>query len=340
MMTTKTKAKIRTNSLEQHRAHIDDSEQRADQNKQVGEETKQKKSPNAGEDALDEYIDERVDEKPVTVFGHVMYRSDVVKLLGLLAFIVLTVGVAILAWPLISGAFTEGGAERIIDDVHNAGPLGVFILLAAELLQVIVAFIPGEVVQMAAGMLYGPWLGALIILVGSFFASWIIYSLVSRLGRPFVKRMVSMKYLDKLDAFERSGKMDVAVFILFLLPGMPKDALTYIIPLTDMSKFSYLSITTVARIPGVLLSTYAASGIVDGNFKMVAIIVAIILVLCALCVVFRDNIMSFANGQGLGNMRESVRSLGGLRSSAKTVHAANKEHRAERKEERAQKKSK
>ena len=88
--------------------------------------------------------------------------------------------------------------------------------------------------QLAAGMMYGPWLGAALILVGCVISSAFIFELVHRLGAPFVQSTVPVKYMDKFREFEKTGKLNSIVFILFLIPGMPKDVFTYIVPLTDM----------------------------------------------------------------------------------------------------------
>ena len=87
---------------------------------------------------------------------------------------------------------------------------------------------------MAAGMMYGPWLGAAVVLLGCIISSAFVFAVVHRLGAPFVRDMVPTKYLDKFNAFEESGKLSIVVFILFLIPAMPKDTFTYLVPLTNM----------------------------------------------------------------------------------------------------------
>ena len=234
-------------------------------------------------------------EQNITVFGRTMPKADLFKLIGLLVFVALVIGACAALWPMISGMFSQGGAEGLIQHVRDAGPLGMLILLGMEFLQVVVAFIPGEVVQVAAGMLYGPWLGALIIVVGCFISSWFIYELVHRLGQPFAEAMVPTKYLEKIRAFERSGRLDSMVFILFLIPGLPKDTFTYLVPLTEMRRKDYLIITTVARIPGILMSTYAAAGLMNGNIAQSIAIFVIIAVIAGIALFFKDKIMAFCD---------------------------------------------
>ena len=227
-----------------------------------------------------------------TVRGREMTRGDIFRFGGLIAFLALMVVIMVLLWPYIHEVFEPGGLSRVIDDVRNAGPLGFLILLAMQFMQIVVAFIPGEVVQMAAGMMYGPWLGAAVILLGCIISSAFVFVVVHRLGAPFVQDMVPTKYLDKFRAFEESGKLSIVVFILFLIPAMPKDTFTYLVPLTNMRMRDFLILSNVGRIPGIVISTYAANGLVDGNITQSIIIFAVVAVIAIVAIVFRDKIMN------------------------------------------------
>ena len=152
-----------------------------------------------------------------------MTKADLYKFVGLIVFFVLVVvGIALL-WPYVHSLFEEGGLDLVISEVRKAGPIGVLMLLAMQFLQIVVAFIPGEITQVAAGMLYGPWLGAAIILVGCAISSAFVYVIVNKLGAPFVRAMVPAKYLEKFDRLERTGNaLSQSVFILFLIPGLQR----------------------------------------------------------------------------------------------------------------------
>ena len=230
-------------------------------------------------------------QEVTTVRGREMTRGDIFKFGGLIAFFALMVIVVILIWPYIHEVFEPGGLSRVIDDVRNAGPLGFLILLAMQFMQIVVAFIPGEVVQIAAGLLYGPWIGALVILAGCVISSAFIFALVHKLGAPFVQSMVPVQYLEKFRKFEKTGKLNIIVFILFLIPGLPKDVFTYLVPLTDMRMRTFLLLSNVGRIPGIVVSTYAADGLADGRLMESAIIFAVAAVIAVLGIVFRERIM-------------------------------------------------
>jgi len=226
-----------------------------------------------------------------------MDRSNIFKFAGLIAFLVLMAVIVIVAWPYITDVFTEGGVERLVERVQNAGWMGVFVLLGMQFLQVVVAFIPGEVVQLAAGLMYGPVFGSILILIGCVISSSVVYFLVHKLGAPFVQGMVSTEHLEKFRRFEESGKLDVIVFVLFLIPAMPKDVFTYLVPLTSMDYKRFIILTTVGRIPGVVASTYMASGFASGEIVGPFVVLVVVAIVAVIALVFRDKIMD-ALGKG------------------------------------------
>lgn len=219
--------------------------------------------------------------------------ADVFKFIGLIAFFAIMIAIVMALWPYLHEIFEPGGLDRITNDVRNAGVGGVFILLALQLLQIIVAFIPGEVVQMAAGIIYGPWWGALIIWIGCIISSALVFLIVHKLGAPFVHSMVPKKYIDKIRGFEQSRKFNVIIFVLFLIPGMPKDVFTYITPLSDMRFTTFLLITNFARIPGIVTSTYAANGLIEGRIMESAIIFAVLAAISVAALLLYNRIIAF-----------------------------------------------
>lgn len=237
---------------------------------------------------LEEKLEKPVSDRPA--FAR-LTKADLFKFGGLIAFFVLMAVVCVAIAPLILELTEPGGVERVVQDVRNAGPGGVLILLGMQFLQVVVAFIPGEVVQVAAGMMYGPWGGAAVVLAGCIISSAFIFLIVHKLGAPFVRDMIPEKWMGKLKDFEETDKLDVMVFVLFLIPGLPKGVFTYLVSLTDMSMRNFLFLSTVGRIPGVLMSTLAADGLMEGNIMRSVLLFLVAAGIAALAVVFHEKIM-------------------------------------------------
>lgn len=214
-------------------------------------------------------------------------------------------GVCVLIAPWIAELSEPDGLQRVVEDVRNAGVGGVFILLAFQFLQIVVAFIPGEIVQIAAGMMYGPWIGALVVIVGAVISSAFIFALVHKLGAPFVRAMIPEKWMGKLERFENSEKLDVMVFVLFLIPGLPKDVFTYLVPLTNMSMRNFVVLANVGRIPGVLISTLGADRLIEGDYGQSAILFGIAAVIGILAIWQHDRILHVAAKLGLSKKKDT-----------------------------------
>lgn len=251
-------------------------------------------------EAFDEKYEVPVSKRPSLAR---LTKADIFKLGGLVAFFILMAVVCVLVAPWIAELSEPDGLERVVADVRNAGVAGVFILLAFQFLQIVVAFIPGEVVQIAAGMMYGPWGGALIIILGAIFSSALIFSVVHKLGAPFVRAMIPEKWMSKLEKFENSEKLDVMVFILFLIPGLPKDVFTYLVPLTNMSMRNFLFLSNVGRIPGVLITTFGANQLINGDYLQSAILFGIAAAIAIVAIVLHEKILNgVSKFKGVGDV--------------------------------------
>ena len=201
--------------------------------------------------------------------------ADIIKLVGLLVFLALLVVVFFLVLPYFEYLTTEAGREELKTMIRDAGVAGVAICFGLQFLQIVVAVIPGEITQVVIGAIYGPLLGALLIVLSATFSSAFIFLVVRKLGAPFVHGMIGSKHNKVLDFIREDRKLNVLVFILFLIPGLPKDVFTYLFPLTPIRPANFLILANLARIPAIVASTYFGSSVMQGDYVQ-AIIVMII----------------------------------------------------------------
>ena len=153
--------------------------------------------------------------------------------------------------------------------------LGALALVLISAAQVVVALVPGEVVEIAAGYVFGSWIGSFLCLVGVVLGSSTTILLVRRFGARFVYAFYPKEKIDALPIINDPTKRNLLTFILFVIPGTPKDLFTYAIGLTDMSIPLYIALTTVARFPSVILSTVSGNAVGDENYTK-AILFAVI----------------------------------------------------------------
>lgn len=157
-------------------------------------------------------------------------------------------------------------SEVMKEKLCSYGILGQAILMLIMAMQVIFVFLPGEIIEVSAGLLYGSWVGMLICLLGAALGTTIIYLIVKKFGMRFVNMVYSNEKCQKMKFLQDSKKLSMIVFFIFLIPGTPKDMITYLTPLTDMKLPQLLLITTIARIPSVLTSTVAGNALGLENY--------------------------------------------------------------------------
>lgn len=149
--------------------------------------------------------------------------------------------------------------------VKDAGIWGVGLLLLIQMAQILVAIIPGEPVEVVAGAMYGTVGGLLICLAGILISSSAIFYVVRRLGRERLSGTRIYPKLMEYSFLRDEDKLQAMVFLLYLIPGTPKDMLVYVCALTGISMRSFMMISTVARIPSVITSTMAGASFANGN---------------------------------------------------------------------------
>ncbi len=258
---------------------------------QLREELHEKREELHGcRERLEERLDQPVSTKPRWAR---LTKADVFKLVGLAVFFFFLALTCVLIWPIVAELTEPGGLDRVVEQVQSAGPLGVLMLLGFQFLQIVVAFIPGEVVQIAAGMMFGTWGGAAIILAGCVVSTMFIYVVVSRLGAPFVQAMIPEKWMNKLHDLDESDKLDLIVFVLFLIPGLPKDALTYLVPLTGMRMRDFVVLANVGRIPGIVVSTMAADRLIEGDWIQSIVLFVGCAAIALMAILFHERIFAF-----------------------------------------------
>lgn len=179
-------------------------------------------------------------------------RRLIPALLGLLALLLGILALAIWGGPVL-GLFRE--PERLEELLKGLGPAGPLAIIALQVAQVLAAPIPGQVVGLASGYLFGPWLGTLYSMIGLMLGTGLGVWLVRRWGRPVVERLVKAEVLARIDHFSQNLGMPL-LFLVFLLPFLPDDAIILAAGLTDIPMPGILLAAFLGRLPGVLISAW------------------------------------------------------------------------------------
>lgn len=173
--------------------------------------------------------------------------------------------------------FTNGDAVR--SWVEAQGPLAPLAMGVLVLAQIVVAVLPGEPVELAAGYLFGFWEGTAICLAGSLVGTLVITALVRALGMRVVHLFFSEEQLRSVSWLQDSRRFELVMLVVFLIPGTPKDVLTYAAGLTACPWWRVAAIATVGRIPSIVTSTLAAGFASEGNWVAAGVSIAVAAVL-------------------------------------------------------------
>ena len=206
----------------------------------------------------------------------------IIAVLSVLAVLLLLAGLARLIGPPLLDAVRNKESFRLWIDAQ--GPWKYLIMVGIMTAQIIVALVPGAPVEMAAGYAFGLWGGVGLCLIGN--------AIVILLTRVFGMRMVRLfmdddKILALTQKLTREQKrMDLMVFVLFLIPGTPKDLMTYVAGLLPIPLARYLILTSLARIPSMIGNALGGSMLGRQNYRaaMITMAVVVLISLIVFCV--------------------------------------------------------
>lgn len=177
--------------------------------------------------------------------------------------------------------------DTIIGSVEQLPyPIKASALIGMIALQVFLAFLPGEPLELASGYLFGAWQGTLICLIGSAIGTVLVYVIVRQLRRRVIYAMFSKEKVDGVCRIIESKQSMLALFLFFLLPGTPKDIMTYVGSLGNIKLIQWVMITSVGRIPSIITSTFLSDYLKQGNMVMACIVFVITIVLCAIGMIY------------------------------------------------------
>jgi uncharacterized membrane protein YdjX (TVP38/TMEM64 family) len=173
-------------------------------------------------------------------------------------------------WPFIRNLGDQAYREAFSEWVKGLGIRGIAVLFGLQVLQVLVAVIPGGPMELIAGAAYGAWGGLAVCAAGSVFASTLIYLVVKKFGLPLVYRFFDEEKIRSWKFFADTEKTARAIFIIFLIPGTPKDMLTWIGPLSGLSPRRFVILSNLGRLPAILCTAIMGDSVIQGNWALFA----------------------------------------------------------------------
>lgn len=194
-------------------------------------------------------------------------RKETRKKIISIVILVIILGIGLWLTSIIS---TEQGRVEFKDTITKLGFWGVLILIFIQTLQILFVVIPGEPIEIFAGMCYGGVKGTIFILISSMIISTIIYILVKKYGKELIYKIFGKEKVNKLEEklMRDPAKIEIILYLLFFIPGTPKDLLVYVAMLLPINHVRFIIGSTLMRIPSVISSTLAGEFLFVGDWKV------------------------------------------------------------------------
>ena len=171
--------------------------------------------------------------------------------------------------------------EKFRSWIDSHGVWGSLAFVGMVIAQILIAVIPGEPFEIAAGYAFGAFEGTLLYLLAATLGSLGVFFLVRRFGRPLVELLFPPEKLRWLRFLKTSPKRELLFLLVFMLPGTPKDLLCYFAGLTDIRIPVWLVICSLGRIPSVITSTIGGDALGERNYTFAIVVFAVSLAVSA-----------------------------------------------------------
>lgn len=200
-------------------------------------------------------------------------KQRIISIIIIALFTALSAAVCIVVGvPLIRFASEP---ERFRLWIDSYGAWGELAYVGMVILQLIVAFLPGDPFEIVAGYAFGAVRGTLLCLLAEAVGSIIVILLVRKFGVRLVEVFFSKKKLQSVKFLQSSNRKTILFALIFIMPGTPKDLLCYFAGLTDIKLPILLLVTTVGRIPAVITSTVGGDALGEQNYLFAIIVFAV-----------------------------------------------------------------
>ena len=189
--------------------------------------------------------------------------------------------------------FSKDSAERVVDYLKANSSIAALLIICIQIVQVVICFLPGQPVQFAASYMFGVARGFAFSITGAVIGTVISFYLAKLLGNDAMNLFFGEEkvrdYKKKLD----SGRGLLLAFLIYLIPGIPKDLVSYVAGISDMRFRPFLLVATVGRMPGMLGSLMLGHFFGRQDYRAMIIIAVVVAVILLICYIKRDALIRF-----------------------------------------------
>lgn len=259
-----------------------------------------------------------VEPKPASLeVGEVPLRKNISKA-TIIKFVVLGIVILVLLGYLAWDIITKGplmqllmNRDELVAAMNSLGVWAPFFYIQLQVLQTVVAPIPGQIVGGVGGFLFGNW-GILWTTIGSIIGFWLVFVIARKFGRPLLEKIFKKPAVEKFDFIINSKSAALIIFAIFLLPGFPDDIVCYIAGLTKLSLKKLMVISILGRFPTIVVTNMIGAGLGENNLGLVAALSVVGVIIVGIFTWKREAIMkSLKRGEKSADNKKSSISADG-----------------------------
>ena len=205
-------------------------------------------------------------------------KISFVKIILLIFVVIAFVGLIAYLFPVMKNLSTHEGQIAFKQRIDDSGIYGFLTLLGLQFAQIFLVIVPGEPLEILAGMCYGAVGGTIFALFSVALSTTIIFGLVRKFGKKFIYQSFDPKKIDKIEKskiFQNPKKIEFILAMCFAITGAPKDILVYIGGLLHVKPVRFILISTFCRLPSIVSSTIVGEYFSEGNWKVSMIVYGI-----------------------------------------------------------------
>lgn len=212
-------------------------------------------------------------------------KFDFIKIILLIFVVITLVGLTAYLFPVMKNLSTHEGQLAFKQKIDDSGVFGFLTLLGLQFAQIFLVIIPGEPLEILAGMCYGSIGGTLFCLFSVALSTSFLFGMVRKFGKKFIYQSFNQNKIDRIEKskiFQNPKKIELILALCFAITGAPKDILVYIGGLLPIKPIRFILISTFCRLPSIVSSTIVGDYFSEGNWKVSMMVYGITFVLTIL----------------------------------------------------------
>ena len=220
--------------------------------------------------------------------------KKIIAILKLILLVIIIAGIpAFLYLKYGSDVFSKDTAYRVVDYLRQNSRIAFLLIIGLQIIQVVICILPGQPIQFAASYMFGVGKGFLLSIIGAIFGTIISFYLAKALGSDAMHVFFDEEKIEDYQRKLNSGRGLLLAFLIYLIPGIPKDLVSYAAGISEMRFRPFLLVATVGRSPGMLGSLLLGHYFGEQNYRAIAVLSVIVAIILLICFIKREALIGF-----------------------------------------------